>query len=138
MQQWHFYVVMGIMFISGNLLYVIRSRRPDFKDLSQGRRFFVTLACFLAPLLFIGVPYSLWVFSGFQPGDARRAEQMIYQRYRENGALNGALKVEVHFVVKDRTTMTGYATVTYVDGSTVTANCRADKGENQEFLAVCS
>lgn len=134
MQDWRFYVVIILGNILGAGLYALKSRQLEFKDSSRRKMLLLYAICSFAAMFLVATPYLAWQLTGFHPADARAAERVIVQRYLDNGAQSA----DVHFIVKDRSTLLGYATVTFPDGSSVTTSCHADKGESEEFVATCS
>lgn len=134
MLPWQFYIVLVIMAVASNLLYMLKSKQDDFAHYGGWKKAWVRAVSIMVPLVLIGLPFNIWWFSGFQPADARTAEKIITQNY----LANGAQQVEVHFVVKDRDNLTGYANVGFPDGSAITTKCQAEMGEDGQFLAFCS
>lgn len=134
MQQWHYYVVMGVCIAAGSALQARAMRHPDFVYYGTGRRFVVRSLCFLLPMILILLPYMAWTLTGFHAADTRTAEKIIVDQYMENGAQ----RAEAKFIVKDRNTLTGLAKVTLEDGTMLTAPCQADMGEDGQFLVFCS
>ncbi|PZU17648.1 MAG: hypothetical protein DI591_02340 [Citromicrobium sp.] len=134
MHEWHYYVVMGICLVVAFGLQTLAVRNPEFPSYSPAKRFFTRLFSFVPPAFFIFLPYTIWAHSGFQPADARNAEGMMVQQYLDDGTQ----RAEAHFIVKDRDTMAGLVDVTFADGSLSSVQCKADMGEDGQFLVSCS
>ena len=134
MQPWHFYIVLGVCAAGGGVLQALAMRNPEFTYFSSARQVFTRIFCIAVPAVLVLLPYLVWSMSGFHTADVRSAENIIVQQYLKNGAQ----RVEAHFIIESRAVMTGYAEITFADGTVATVPCQAHKGDGAEFLAFCS
>lgn len=132
---WHYYVVMFIILLTAQILRHFMLRKDEYKYATKFKRFVLMSFCWLPGLVFIGFPYKVWEVSGFHERDAREAEQLMVNRYVQQGAQT----VDARFIISDHSSMIGLINIQYPDGRVASDKCKAEKSDSgDEFLIFCN
>lgn len=131
---WYHFVFLMISIISGTILFSINRSRRNFEVYGKIKLFFTQFFYLLIPTIIFGIPYFLWISSGFVEGDARNAETMMENQFLAGGDV---ISADANFIVTSHKTMKGHVQLQFNDGSVALAKCTAEMGSNGKYLIDC-